>query len=394
MSTRVKTIVILCVSALAVLCLTKCSVSPDGNGGTTGKLRILVTDKPFPLNLIEEATVVITRVDVRRAEGAPQCTAAADCADDLFCNGVESCVDGTCVTGDFPCNEGEFCQEGVDACLTDCAVDADCDDGLYCNGTESCDSSTSTCVVAASPCTDDEACDEVADACVPDGDAGDDDGNDDSAWLTVFEGEKSFSLLDLQNGRTDLLADTELVSGRYTQTRLVVKEGRIKLIGVPEPFVLKVPSGEQTGIKLHFTFEITGGEETVLLLDVDLSRAFRPIPGGRIDDPASIRTFHFTPSVAMKLINLVDAGTITGVVVDDAAIPLEDVVVTAYDDSDDEVGATGSEPDGSFALGGLHAGTYRLEFTLLNFEDAAVTGVVVVAGESTDVGEVTMTAAP
>ena len=40
--------------------------------------------------------------------------------------------------------------------------------------------------------------------------------------IAVFDGEKSFNLLELQNGRTDLLADVEVPAGVYTQMRIFV----------------------------------------------------------------------------------------------------------------------------------------------------------------------------
>jgi len=33
------------------------------------------------------------------------CTAAADCDDGVFCNGVESCESGRCTAGERPCGD-------------------------------------------------------------------------------------------------------------------------------------------------------------------------------------------------------------------------------------------------------------------------------------------------
>lgn len=406
----------------------RCDVPSGSSGGGDGTLRVLITDKPFPFDLIDEALITITRVEVRQA-GEVECE--TECDDGAYCNGAEVCVDGECRLGPAPCGDDEGCDEDADACLKLCAADADCNDGDYCNGEETC--VEGRCAVGADPCTGGLFCDEdhnvctigcashgdcddgvfcngvetcVSGACVAgdtpcaigqtcdedddecedgeDDDGDEDDDNGGSPFLVIFEGEKVFNLLDLRNGQTDLLADAEIAAGTYTLMRLIVTGGQITLVD-GRVFPLNVPSGAQTGIKLHFTFEVKEGELTQLLLDVDLSRAFRPIPGGHIEDPSTISTFQFSPSVAMRLINLLDAGSIVGMVTTVAAevsTPLAGVAVTAYA-GDTEVTSTSTVNDGTYVLGGLATGDYRVEFSATGFDDVVVEDVAVTAGQTT-----------
>jgi hypothetical protein len=218
--------------------------------------------------------------------------------------------------------------------------------------------------------------------------------NDDggSPFVTIFEGEREFNLLDLRNGRTDLLTDADVPAGAYTQMRLIVTGGRVVLTDGRE-FDLDVPSGDTSGIKLHFTFTVEDDAETTLLLDVDLSRAFRAVPAGHIDDVATIREFSFHPSLAMRLVDLLEAGEIQGTVTDEAAVPLAGVAVTAFNAEGDEVSTTATDADGTYALVGLPPGTYRLEFSLAGYADATVTDDAVQAGQASAGVDVVLTAA-
>jgi len=118
------------------------------------------------------------------------CVTAADCADGIFCNGAETCVDKTCQPGANPCpdddifcNGEETCSEETDACghagnpcsttlicdedrgaCVGCVEDVDCDDGLFCNGAETC--FDNVCQAGTYPCPEGVACNEDADECL------------------------------------------------------------------------------------------------------------------------------------------------------------------------------------------------------------------------------------
>lgn len=248
--------------------------------GTTGNLKVLITDKPFPFEFIVEAVVTIERVDVR---------VAAD--------------------------------EGVE-------VDEE--------------------FITIADYTDD--------------------------------GGKPFNLLELQNGRTDLLADTDIPAGHYDQMRLIVTEGLVTLVDGRE-FPLSVPSGDRAGIRLNYEFTVGTASQTSLLLDVDLSQAFTPVPGN-VADPAKIREFKFSPAIAMRLINMVESASVSGTVYALNFAPLSDVAVTVFNGDWEEVTTTATAEDGTYKVIGLEEGLYTFQYSRLGFRLEYMRDVEVFAGES------------
>ncbi len=214
-------------------------------------------------------------------------------------------------------------------------------------------------------------------------DAEESDADGDSPWIVIFEGEREFNLMDLRNGRTDLLAGAEIPAGHYNQMRLIVTQGYVVLTDGRD-FTLTVPSGEQTGIKLHYPFDV-GYErsETTLLLDVDMSRAFKASPSFGIDEASDIEEFRFTPSLAMRLIDLLEAGSISGTVTDGEGLALESATVILFDDGT-EIGMTTTEADGTYMLTGLPTGSYAVGFSAGGYSGAEENEVEVSAGETTD----------
>ena len=110
-------------------------------------------------------------------------------------------------------------------------------------------------------------------------------------WETVATPEKTYDLLELVNGVIENLGVSDVLSGQYTQLRLIIGNDQeieenkfgeqhqyanyIILKGDPDhkQIELKVPSGFQTGIKLVSPFTVPEGETTELILDFDADRS-------------------------------------------------------------------------------------------------------------------------
>jgi hypothetical protein len=100
---------------------------------------------------------------------APECASDADCDDALFCNGVESCDGGICISSGDSCSANQTCDEENDVCIAPpCTGNGDCDDGDVCTD-DTCDGVTGECVFTnnTAACDDEDNCTEN-DACADD----------------------------------------------------------------------------------------------------------------------------------------------------------------------------------------------------------------------------------
>ncbi len=125
---------------------------------------LLVTEN----NLTASDTVRVTVIQATPGSITPD-PCPGGCSDGLFCNGVETCIDGQCIDGAAPnCDDGitctvDTCDEATDACIN-AAQDSRCDNGLFCDGAETCNAA-SGCVTGTAPCPG-QLCDEPTDTCV------------------------------------------------------------------------------------------------------------------------------------------------------------------------------------------------------------------------------------
>jgi Cys-rich repeat protein len=65
--------------------------------------------------------------------GQPECASDNECDDGLFCTGVETCDNGTCVASGDPCHgETSVCDEDNGECV-ECLTDGNCTEGQFCD---------------------------------------------------------------------------------------------------------------------------------------------------------------------------------------------------------------------------------------------------------------------
>ncbi|MCM4164481.1 MULTISPECIES: DUF4382 domain-containing protein [unclassified Arenibacter] len=203
-----------------------------------------------------------------------------------------------------------------------------------------------------------------------------------SPFTVLMEQEIEVNLLDLTNGITETLVDTEVPNGTYDLVRVYVKGINVVLTD-GTTYDLKVPSGEQTGIKVFIKPGITvaGNLSADLLLDFDVSKSF--IAKGNIKDLAGITGFNFKPVI--KACNLSTAGSLAGMVTtlqEEVAVGLEGAQVSVFA-ADTLNTTTFTDETGAYMVMGLLSGDYDVTVELDGYDAQSAEDIEIVAGNKT-----------
>ena len=257
-------------TAALVIIFSGCNKDPD-NG--PGRLVIKVTDAPFPINLVESASVTITKVEIRKAG-----------------------------------------------------------DGI----------------------------------------------SDGNPFTVVSEETKTFNLIDLRNGVVEELLNIEIPQGNYDLIRLYVDQADLK-IKDGDNFNVKVPSGQQTGIKVFVNpgLVVEGGLTSELLLDFDLSRSF--VLRGNLNHGTGINGFIFKPVI--RAVNNSTAGRLEGMITDTSKVKIKEASVWVKQDT--IVASTVADTLGHYKIIGLPAGIYSVFAAKEDYDTVKVDGVKIVEGNRT-----------
>ncbi len=155
------------------------------------------------------------------------------------------------------------------------------------------------------------------------------------AWITLSEPNVTYDFLELINGTTSVLVDETLEPGDYTQLRLVVSDSNEVVID-GETHHLRIPSGEQTGVKINLNFSIEEDELIEIYVDFDASKSITWTPGNYLLHP----TF--------KAFKQVISGTISGTVQDTTGVGIPNALIEASGSYD--IVATVSDSTGTYKL--------------------------------------------
>ena len=93
-------------------------------------------------------------------------------------------------------------------------------------------------------------------------------------WIALSTKAGVYDLLSLQNDVTATITDdTKLPSGRITQFHLLLGNNNSLVLSGDEVFVLKVPSGTTSGIKVDVDANVTAGKHLSIVLDFNADKS-------------------------------------------------------------------------------------------------------------------------
>ena len=203
-----------------------------------------------------------------------------------------------------------------------------------------------------------------------------------NSFVVLMEEERDFNLLNLTNGITETLVDIDVPAGSYDLIRIYVKGVNVVLKDESK-YDLKVPSGEQTGIKVFIkpSIVVSGELSSDLLLDFDVGRSF--IPKGNIKSISGINGFNFKPVI--KACNISFAGSVSGLVstmMDGEIIGLEYATVSVFETGSLDPIMAPTDENGNYTVMGLNAGSYDVMVELDGYETQIIEEVTIVAGNT------------
>jgi hypothetical protein len=221
-------------------------------------------------------------------------------------------------------------------------------------------------------------------------------------WVTITAPKKRYDLLQLQQGKTELIGAGQLPVGSYKAVRMVIDtdSSDIRMNDGREATVHWPVAGELTLNALVESPVAVPDAGADIVIDFDVGRSF--LPGNPLADPMpgqQLATGEFIFISWIRAVNRAATGAISGVVRGDrdgdgVAEPIPNAAVTVFQGNDTSLAlyaasATGrTDANGQYKIAFLNPGQYTVQVDplgLVQLESGWVNGVSVAAGATAQV---------
>ncbi len=214
-------------------------------------------------------------------------------------------------------------------------------------------------------------------------------------WVSLGGAGETINLLELRGGISRVLGRVNGTTGSIRQMRLIVssasltlKDGRV--------FPLKIPSGEQSGLKVFVepAIELVTGRMVELMLDFDVAKSF--VAQGNPASMADAKGFLFKPVIRVG--NSTIHGGIAGLVLSDSCtpgdssddLPVNNATVDVINGDGEIVTSNSTIATGQFAVYGLDEGSYGVAVSAAGYSGSQRDGVLVYRGNMSEAGIFTL----
>ena len=182
--------------------------------------------------------------------------------------------------------------------------------------------------------------------------------NDPDGWKTLAFTPQAVNILDYVNGRSALLVSEDFAPGDLKEIRLILGPDSYVVGRDGLRYDLKTPSAQSSGVKLKLDKATLRQRETFqLLLDFDVAKSIKERGNWR---PGNDRKERYLLKPVIRVIAQDLNGGLRGTVSPAAALP-QILAIRSSVTGPDTV-STSADASGAYQLGGLPAGTYRVEF--------------------------------
>ena len=197
---------------------------------------------------------------------------------------------------------------------------------------------------------------------------------DNSGWMELDNTNPGvYNLLDLTNGLSVVLADTEIPAGYVSQIRLILGEDNTLKMD-DQVHDLSTPSAQQSGLKIQLKTTLSAGITYEVYLDFDAARS--------VVEAGNSGKYNLKPVI--RAFAEAQDGAISGMV-----LPLEASPAVYAIQGSDTINSTYTDDNGEFTLRGLEAGSYKVGIDpVAGYQQQSVEDVQVEIGAVTDIGTV------
>ena len=199
-----------------------------------------------------------------------------------------------------------------------------------------------------------------------------------SGWHVISNTPVKVNIMNLTNGKTQLLADNQLKADNYDAIRLVLGSGN-KVVINGQTSTLTVPSGEQSGVKINTNLNLSSGQTARILLDFNASASLN-LTGN----------LKYMLKPVISIVNYNEDGNISGTIQ-----PAKAQAALIAENAQDTTSTYADSSTGQFTLVGLKAGSYTVHVYSgsKSYSDTTFNKIKVNANSNTNMGTINLSSA-